>query len=361
MRRARPAAAVATRIACWIALSLAAAPAVAHGPEPGSSGGELDAQLDALPPELDGLAVQIHRTVAPQLVLENRTGRVLEVLDGQGLAFLRIGPEGVHGNLAAPAWYRSLAPEAGTVPPEVAERARSGEPVPPRWVPVKRGPSWGWFDERLEARPGTHRAGHGEAKPRWEVPVRLGDTASALRGRFVERPAPTGTLRARLRSDGQLAPGVRISLLPGRPGSFFLKSESQQVVTVLGSDGEPFLRFGAFGVEANLHSPTYSEVARLRGTAADPVESGDAEGRPGWRSLSPVPSYGWVDPRTTPAEGRVPVDAGGTGQRVELLEWRLPVRVGSGEDAVLVHVEGVTAWEPFQAVAEPATGDGAGG
>ena len=101
--------AVAARRALhWIAalagaVVLAPAVASAHGPDPGA---ELVVRLDPLAPELAGVRAQVHRTVAYQLVIENTTDRVLEVLDERGVAFIRIGPSGVEGNLAAPAWYR---------------------------------------------------------------------------------------------------------------------------------------------------------------------------------------------------------------------------------------------------------------
>ena len=63
------------------------------------------ASLDPLPPLLAGMRVEVHHTMAPQLVIENRTARVLEVLDGDGQPFVRIGPTGVEANLAAPSWY----------------------------------------------------------------------------------------------------------------------------------------------------------------------------------------------------------------------------------------------------------------
>ena len=314
--------------------------AFAHGPD---AGGEFDVRLDPLAPELAGVRAQVHRTVAYQLVIENTTDRVLEVLDERGIAFIRIGPTGVEGNLAAPAWYRGYAPD-GRVPPSLLERIKAGKPPEARWVRARREPTWGWFDARLDAE--ANETAH-DAR-RFEVPVRIGGVASALRGQFVPQPKRTGTLSARLLSPRELAPGVHISLVPGRAGSFLLQSESPEPITVLGRDGEPFVRLTSAGVEANLHSATFAEAARLRGGASLALEP-QADAPPHWERLTNVPSYGWVDLRTAYAESDVAEAVATGGKRVELLRWVVPVRIGAAEDAPVVRVEGVTEWKPFPA------------
>jgi hypothetical protein len=342
-KKTRRVAALALLVGAW----LLGAPAGAHGPDvPGE--GDLEARLDPLAPELAGLRVQVHKTAANQLVIENATAHVLEVLDERGVAFLRVGPGGVQGNLASPAWYRGFTPDVGRVPPDVLERARSGKAVPARWIRARGEPTWGWFDPRIAEDKKSH-AGSADAHGvrRWEVPVRIDGKTSALRGRFVARPVPTGSLRARLRSPSDLAPGVRLSLLPGQAGSFFLESDSAEPVTVFGRDGEPFLRLGPGGVEANLHSATFAEAARLRGGASLALEP-RADAAPRWERVSSAPRYGWVDPRTFYGDGAVPEAVVKKGARAELLRWTVPVRIGAGEEAALVRVEGSTLWEPFR-------------
>ena len=328
-------------LAFALASGVAPAPVSAHGPD---AAAELDVRLDPLAPELAGVRAQVQRTVTHQLVIENATDRVLEVLDERGVPFVRIGPEGVEGNLSSPAWYRGYAPE-GRVPPDLLERIKRGEPPADRWVRARREPAWGWFDARVAA--DEHApAAHGPR--RFEVPVRIGGVASALRGRFVPLPKPTGTLVTRLLTAGELAPGVRITLVPGRVASFLLQSDVQEPVTVLGRDDEPFVRLSPAGVEANLHSATFADAARLRGGASLALEpSADAE--PRWERLTPTPSYGWVDLRTAYPEHGVPEKVAKAGKRVELLRWAVPVRIGVGDDARVVRVEGVTEWKPFAA------------
>jgi hypothetical protein len=119
-----------------------ARPARAHG----GGDGRVRAVLDEpLPRALDGMRIETHRTIAPQLVVENPTPRVLEVLDESGAAFVRIGPGGVEANVAARAWFQTLGPDA---PIPGALRDGTHEP---RWVHASATHSFGWFEPRLDA------------------------------------------------------------------------------------------------------------------------------------------------------------------------------------------------------------------
>ena len=171
--------------------------------------------------------------------------------------------------------------------------------------------------------------------------------ARCAAGSFAPPPR-TGTLSARLLSDPRLAPGVRISLLPGEAGSFFLESVSEQPVTVLGRDGEPFVRLSPGGVEANLHSATFAEVARLRGGTSLALEP-RADVPPRWQRVSTAPSYGWVDLRTAYAEARSPRRCRRPASPPSCCAG--PCRCGSAPPRMrrVVRVEGVTEWKPFPA------------
>lgn len=308
-------------------------PVLAHGPDP--SGGVV-ARLDPLAPELAGVRVEVHETIAYQLVVENTTGRLLEVLDERGVPFVRIGPAGVEGNVTAPAWYRSQSPE-GRAPKGLLEAARGEKPPAPHWVLARREPNWGWYDARL--------AGDAHAEQRWQIPLRVDGAPSALRGHFARLPKPTGAVRARLESAGALGPGVRISLLGGPAGAFFLENDSPDVVTVLGRDGEPFVRVGPNGVEANLHSATFAEVARLRG-GTGLLLAPNAEAPARWERVATEPRYAWVDLRTA-FTGDVPEAVTRRGKLAVLVRWAIPVQIGGKDGATTVRLEGVTEWKPL--------------
>jgi hypothetical protein len=308
------------RPALWLAAALFALAGSARG----HGGGEARALrpvLDPLPAALAGMRVQLHDTLGAQLVLENRTRRTVEVLDERGVPFLRIGPRGVEGNLSAPAWYRTLGP-ASAVPASLPPGAA------PRWARASPEPSYGWFDPRL--------ASEGEASQesgRFEVPLRVDGERVALSGRFRSAPTEAGAFRARLTSPSEIAPGVRVTLLPGRAPGLLVENASGRALIVFGAEGEPFLRIASEGVDANLASPTWQASARSA-SAAVPAEG--ASGAPAWQRVASVPRFGWIEPRALVT--RAPPEGGG-----DVLEWRVPMRLG--DESVVV--TGVVAWKPL--------------
>jgi hypothetical protein len=286
------------------------------------------AEIDPLPPALRGVRVEVHRTMGPQLVLDNRGGRTVEVLDETGAPFVRIGPRGVEGNVAAPSWYRTYSP-AAAVPAAAADGAA------PRWLRAGAEPAFGWFEVRIDAAriavpEAVRAAGAAADLGAWAVPLRIDGEPVVLTGRFRYEPPPAGVFVSRLIGSPVLAPSVRVTLLPGRvPGMMVHNSDARPLV-VYGVDGEPFLRLGPDGVEANLHSPTWRASGRA-GVAAAAVDPG---GAPAWRRVAAVPRYSWIEPRA----GQ-PADAPGHEPR----RWRVPMRLGDQP----VEVTGEVVWRPI--------------
>lgn len=336
MRAARAEAvrACGARLALHVAVLLGAVSPAGTAHAHGGGDARVRTMLEAsLPAELDGMRVEAHRTVAPQLVIENPTARVLEVLDADGVAFLRIGPDGVEANLAARAWFQTAGPGA-PVPPALASERSPRRAA--RWVRVARGHAFGWFEPRLDASD-VHVADavRSAARPadvgRWRVPLRVDGAPVALEGRFRWEPPPAGAYRARLASPRALAPGVRVRLLPGPAPGLLIENTGRGVVTVLDADGSPFLRIGRKGVEANVRSAGWAASGR-RGTLAAAGGGPSRMRLPHWRRVSRASSYGWIDPRLMPDDPfaariawQIPVLVGATAHAVEgASEWRVP-------------------------------------
>ena len=306
--------------------------------------------LDGIEPPVAGLRVQVYDdALAPQLVLENQSSRVLEIFDEQGRAFVRIKAAGVAADFAASAWYRSLSPGGAPVP----ERAGAAA-AEPEWRAVRAQPSWGWFDPRLDKeRAELHPASDVPVTlGQWRVPARLGAQALEIRGHFLYLPHPGGVFMARLTSGAEPAPGVRVTLAPGRPPALLLENTGVHPVSVLGVDDEPFLRVSADGVEANLASPTWQDLGRYRGLS-DPGH-GVAGGAPRWRRVSLAPRYSWLEPRAgMPSVG----EADGPrpdNMRAKVKAWQVPVLVGRRRLAI----QGVVEWVPLPStILDPEPGD----
>jgi hypothetical protein len=289
----------------------------------GGRSADVRAVLGPLPAALAGMRIEVHETIAPQLVLANPTQRVVEVVDDRGRPFLRIGPDGVEGDTAAPAWYRTYAP--GTVVPASAVRSAA-----PRWLRARSEPSFGWFEPRIDASKievphAVIDAGVAADVGRWEIPLHVDGSPVTLAGAFRYEPPPSRAYGARLTSPSEIAPGVRVTLLPGRHPGLLLENTSARPVTVVGDRGEPFLRIGPAGVEANVRSDTWQRSGRA-GSTARVLTSIPAE--PDWVRVATAPRYGWIEPRAAaPTSTRA---AGGD-------RWQVPLQIGA--ERVLVSGE----------------------
>lgn len=260
---------------------------VATLPCPAREAPDVRVVFDGIEPPVAGLLVQVYddARLSPQLVLDNRTSRALEVLDRRGRSMLRIRPQASYG------WFD------GRVDPE---RALPPEP-----------------EEDVVAAPAV--------LGQWRVPARHGGRLIELRGHFVYEPRAAGAYVARLTSPREPAPGVRVALSDGVQPTLRIENAGREPVIVLGERGEPFLLVSAAGVEANLASATWQHLGRSRGAVAPR----GAVVR--WHRVSRVPRYSWQDVRAR----RSPAD--GAAHR-----WEVPVRIGGRTLAI----QGVTEWQP---------------
>ena len=321
-------AALAIALAALAGAVGASGPVSAHEEVPG-----VRAVIDAVTPPLPaGVTVQSAISVADQLVAANTTAVDLMVLGDGGEPFLRIGPEGVFGNLRSPAWYRANDPTGTAVPPASATADPAVEPV---WGRVAKEPAWGWFDHRLHRSPlTTAPAGAKPGEPlrleEWTVPMRYGTTAVAVAG-HREYVQPAGSAHPRV---VRAPDALRVVALAGPvPGvTVYLKDLAAAPVTVLGPDGEPIARLSGSDVEVNEASPTWVFTAGAKGgfTPSGPVGASEP---PRWRRVGAGRQVTWL-------ERRAQAEAPGADRA-----WRVSVLVG-GPGGGEQFIEGVTEWVP---------------
>jgi len=306
-----------------------------HGHSEDQDKGRVHAVMDPVPEELSELRLQLRRTLAPQLLVANPTDKPLIIKDEAGRSFLRIGPDNTEGDLGAAAFHRTntlLAP--GAIPAEASES--------PRWAVVEASPNWGWFDLRLRTEgidvpADVVDAGKLASIGTWSVPVRLGDTESVISGRFEYRPAASGIIQANIGDLGALRGQAMVRAMPGssRPG-LFLSYFGASPLTLMGEQGEPFLRFSQQGVQANRHSPTWAKVAPA---GAPSYVENDGTMTVSWAKVSNGKSYGWIEPRAG-YSGRVENPS-----RPGLLKsWQIPVNIGDTTS----RIQGQTEWLPVE-------------
>lgn len=323
-------------LAALVVTTSAVAPAWAHGDDP-----TLVSLLTAVRPALPrDVLVQVRTGYGAQLVVANPTGTALTILDPDGVAFLRISSAGVFGNINDR--YLDETANPPDAPDELPPQPRA--PAEPRWVPLSRGDTWGWFERRLyPALPSGQPVGAtgpaGVALQRqvlasWQVGMRYGDRPVTATGVLERRPI-LGTFRtvADPRDDhldvsigqGQL-PAIQLRVPPGR------------AVTVDGRDGVAFLRIGPAGASVNPGSLHFRENPQFQGL---PV------GQDGWVRVGDGSPVTWLDSRLRYRADLPPDDVAAGHQVAALDRWSIPVTVDGQRRAL----RGTVEWVPSELAA----------
>ena len=308
--------------------------------------------LEQTAPSDPGITVQVAYSVNYELLVANRTERVITFLADSGEPFLQIGPKGVQGNFASPTFYNSNAPEGLSHFPE---QAKPGADVPPIWRTVSAQPNWGWYDHRLHPAvsyvpPAIIKANKPAVLGTWTIPFRLDDQAGDVRGRFEFRP-PTGSYTTVQKSPPAAAEGVKIQVLPSPTvPAIFVENLSAEPVVVLGRDGEPFARIGPKVTEVNARSPVWAEIQQARGH--DPSDEADATAAPVWQEVSDTPRWSWPEFRAAAPKSDPPRAIVERGKATTVKRWSIPYVIGDRRGAV----EGVTQWVPIAELRKRAAG-----
>lgn len=270
-----------------------------------------DVRVEIAVIDIPGLTVQLHQDyIAPQLVVGNRTGKLLEILDAEGRVFLKIGPKRAEGDIRAEAFHRSRGTAGADLRPSMLSAT-------PRWQQINAEPAYGWFDPRIATEalqiPYAIQAIEGTTPfGAWQIAARLGGKPLEIRGVFLHVPLPRGTVRARLLSSAEPLAGVQVSVAPGSTPTVFINNRSRMPIEVLDAKGQAFLRIAIDGVWGLVESPAFR--------AANPDQH--VQGR-GWQKLNAGSSHAWLEARGAWRGKSKPAQAAGP-----LNEWKVPLLVG---------------------------------
>ena len=139
-------------------------------------------------------------------------------------------------------------------------------------------------------------------------------------------------------------PGLSLSVLD-LGDTVELRYDGDDEITVLGYDGEPYLRVGPEGVLRNERSP--ATFWNRSAEPADELPAGfDAEAEPEWVHVSDRPVARWHDHNTHWMGAGDPVD---TDSEQVVQVWEIPLRLGDQE----IVVRGEIGWSPAPAPAPP--------
>lgn len=335
-----------------LALLWAAGPVLAHGEAFLAAEKIWPLLNEEQPEELDGVTMRIeHGDPGPWLIAENSTGETLEIQDANGEPFLRIGPEGVDYNRFAEEYYLTKWREQ--VPPEV----RDNPEAEPEWVHLDDETTYRWLDRRiitmsmdvdqwvpLELRQAKEDGDVGE----WNIPVRMGEAETEVRGTYRYDAPPKGAYLARLIAE-PASPDVTVQLVHGTAGSadaLSLQSRSEEPVTVLGRSGEPAIRIGPKEVQVNVNSPVgrvadiYSDSSLANGGVVE--EEPPEIAQPEWKKVSDGSNFTWLDPRLRTSDDDDMIGPPDPLTAQEIGSWEIPMEV-AGEEELLT---GAIDWEP---------------
>ena len=329
----------------------AAQPAGAHAGD-----GLTQPIFEVMSPAAPGVKVDVVYSANYQLLVSNTSPQPLTFLADSGEPFIEIGPDGVRGNFASPAFYDSNNP-AGlvTYPPQ----AKPGPDVPPIWRKLAADPSWGWYDHRLHPTEQyvpieIQRAKKVAVLGRWKVPLRYGDQPGELRGRFEFRP-PTGSYRMVQTSSVTPSAGVTIQTVSASyVPAIFVKNESPDPVVVLGKRSEPFARIGPQVTEVNVKSPIWAEIQQAEGK--DPSDETDPAAEPKWRKVADSPAWHWLEFRAAAPKTDPPAEIIERGRAVTVKEWSIPYVIGDRRMAI----EGITEFVPIAQLRREVAGEDGG-
>jgi hypothetical protein len=341
----------AAAVLVGVVVSVAApATALAHG----EASPLIRGVVDRVEPALPGVRFETVRGPAALFHVVNATEKTIEIVAIDGRPFLRIGPRGVRADVASRAWFESGNPDGvgrpGVKPDQKAD-----------WRLVSKQPEWSYFEHRLHPREARlPKEAQGSRKKMklddFVVPIRADGRPAKVEGHLEFRPV-VGTLQPTLTSSAEPVSGVSVTVLAGRFPGLYLRNSSRRSVTILGRDGEPFARIGPRGTYVNEHSPVHVETLRHQGKLAASITDPDA--RPKWSIVSSSPSFAWTEPRIRYQPEQPPDEIANGNRSVKLLDWKIPMRIGSRD----VDVTGSTRWVPVDASGlprAPVSGDGAG-
>jgi hypothetical protein len=292
-------------------LCLLAAPLHAHEEHRSN----LDVVLNRVTPQPARLEVRIVDTLAPQMLVTNRTGQTLEILDGRGTPVIRIGPELTWVNASTPAYY--------------SEHPMSDRPIiatslkTPRWIIASHEPSWGWFDPRIQT-------GAADKPASWHIDMRLGTQPVVVSGQFRARPVSHGYWMPAVLTPHEIAPRVEVTIIPGVVPAVTIENDGHEPVTVIGGRGEPFLRIGADGIFANAISPTWMQSGRAPQTTS-PIALSKDPTAVRWTKISSGSRYSWLEWRARCPDDRPEQDP---------MKWEIPLLIGGKS----IPVSGETRW-----------------
>ena len=148
---------------------------------------------------------------------------------------------------------------------------------------------------------------------------------------------PEGFVKASITQRPDIQGLSSLILSAPRPG-IMLRYNGEESLTVLGTDGEAFLRFTRTGVSVNTASPSWKASNESPTAAASAGNTSESSEEPTWVTLSDSGSFSWLDPRLNSlADVHHDTDI--------RKEWAIGVRQANGD---VDHISGTLMFTAYQ-------------
>jgi hypothetical protein len=267
-------------------------------PAAGHTGGSTEVQVWVRPgQDLGGVEAAIDTRMAPALRLTSTDGTPVELLDADGRAYLRVDGDGVHANLASPAWVTSSDPQGLLEQPDDLPAAST-------WTQVSTQPTWAVYDHRLHPQPlgpPLDVAAAGEEAELGELALPLVVDGQATDLLLTELFRPSAGIHTTRLEEATVPAGTLVRVVDGAMPSVSLAVDAGRTATVAGVDDEPMLEVAADGtVRANLASPTWVDSRRAE-LGMVPTIVVDPTAEPVWEQVGTGGMVTWTDVRVDPA------------------------------------------------------------
>lgn len=113
---------------------------------------------------------------------------------------------------------------------------------------------------------------------------------------------PEGFVSASIVSQPDIE-GLSALILDAPQPGIMLRYKGDDQLTVLGIEGEKFLRFTSDGVEVNVASTSWQRLPDAPKLSANAATRSGPSGQVSWTTLSQSGSFGWLDPRLSERQG----------------------------------------------------------
>jgi hypothetical protein len=168
-------------------VALLASPASAHGTSQAPAT-DYKVRVIGVEPARQGVQVRAVNS-GSELELRNDSDVEVTVLgyDAEDPEpYLRIGPDGVFRNRVSPATFWNARTSTDVAPPPEYDATKS-----PEWVRISDGNVVRWHDHRAHYQGGAPDPEREQVMLQWEVPLRVGNGAAAVRGDVRYLPPPS--------------------------------------------------------------------------------------------------------------------------------------------------------------------------